>query len=232
MLRKWWNVRGFTLTEVLVVVAITALLLAILLPSLARARLRSHVVVVHSDLRHITVALDAYAMEHRDQLPPTRQSCGTRILYQLPMELAVKKYLPSGPGSLKRAFFEDLFNRGQTYRYRAPGAVWQNGTLMDFPDSTWRPRARIWVPDDAPRCESTSGKYFANRTHEGRSPVTYAVWSMGPEPDSARFPHWEDGTLDESEMPLPRRFWFTNEGRASGLITRFRMRQGLTYTSP
>lgn len=224
--------RGFTLIEVLVVVAVVALLITILVPSLARARLRSRVVVVHSDLRQITVALDAYAMEHKDQLPPTRQSCGTDVLYQLPMELAVKKYLPKSPDSLKRAFFEDVFNRGQTYRYRAPGAVWQNGTLMDFPDSTWRPRAKIWVPDDAPKCESTSGKYYANRTNEGKSPVAYVVWSTGPEVDSPKFPHWEDGTLDESELPLPKRCWLTNDGRPSGLITHFRTRQGLIYMSP
>lgn len=223
---------GFTLIEVLVAVAIVGLLIAILLPALSRARLRSRVVVVHSDLRQITLALDAYAMEHKDALPATRQSCGTNILYQLPVELAVRRYLPRSPDQLKRAFMEDPFCPGQSYRYRAPGPVWQNGVPMDFPDSTWRPRAKIWVPDDVPQCRSQTGQYYANRTGEPKSPVTYAVWSMGPNVDAAPFPRWEDGSIDESKFPLPSCFWLTRGGRACGLITHFRTRTGLTFTSP
>lgn len=223
---------GFTLVETLVVVAIVALLVSMLLPSLAAARLRARVVAVHCDLRHITLALDAYAMEQQDQVPPTRQACGTNVLYQMPVELAVKRYLPWSKDSLKRSFFEDPFNVGQTYRYRAPGAVWQNGVLMDFPDSTWRPRAKIWVPDDFPNCHSDSGRYYANRTTEPPSPVTYAVWSVGPDPDSNRFPHAANETVDESRFPLPCEYWLTASKPTSGLITHFRSRTGLTYMSP
>lgn len=225
-------VKAFTLIEVLVVVAILALLVAMLLPALARAKLRSRVVLVHSDLRQVTMALDAYALEHKDHLPPTRQSCGTSILYQLPFELAKKKYLPKSPDAIKRSYLEDAFNPGQTYRYRAPGAVWQNGVLMDFPDSTWRPRAQIWVPDDVPNCESPEGRYYADRNNEPKSPVTYAVWSVGPDPLSPKFPRWDDGTIDEARLPLPKSFWLLNDGRPTGLITHFRTRKGATYMSP
>lgn len=223
---------AFTLVEVLVVVAILALLVALLLPSMSRARLRSRVVVVHSDLRQITIALDAYAMEQKDKYPPTRQSCGTNILYQLPIELATKKYFPKSGDNLKRAFFEDRFHPGQTYRYRAPGPVWQNGVLMDFPDSTWRPRAQLWVPDDAPRCESESGRFYADRRGDPKSPVTYAVWSVGPDPESPKFPRWEDGSLDEGKLPLRRAFWLLNDGRPTGLITHFRDSKGIIHMSP
>ncbi len=225
-------VGGFSLIEVLVVVAILALLAAMLLPALSRAKLRSRIVIVHSDLRQVTVALDAYALEHKDRLPPTRQSCGTDILYQLPFELATKKYLPKSPDKLKRAYLEDPFNPGQTYRYRAPGPVWQNGVLMDFPDSTWRPRAQIWVPDDVPNCESRDGDYYADRNGEPKSPVTYAVWSVGPDPQSPKFPRWEDGTIDEAKLPLPKSCWLLNDGRPTGLITHFRARKGVTHMSP
>ncbi|MBI4582379.1 MAG: hypothetical protein HY718_21975 [Planctomycetes bacterium] len=213
-------------------VAVVALLVAMLLPSLASARIKSRIVAAHADLRQITLALDAYAMEHKDHYPPTRQSCGTPILYQLPLELAVKKYFPRSPDNLKRAFLEDIFYPGQTYRYRAPGAVWQNGTLMDFPESTWRPRAQVWVPDDVPRCASESGRYYAARKGEPRSPVTYAVWSVGPKLDSPKLPRSSDGSLDESKFPLPSKFWLTLDGRPSGLITHFRTADGPTYASP
>jgi prepilin-type N-terminal cleavage/methylation domain-containing protein len=223
---------AFTLIELLVVVAMIALLIAILIPSLSKARLRSRLVIVHSDLRQITMAVDAYMMEHKDHAPPTRQSCGTNILYQLPMELAVKKYLPKSPDNLKRSYWEDPFYPGQTYRYKAPGPVWQNGTLMDFPDSTWRPRSKIWVPDDAPKCLSENGEFYSDRTTEPPSPARYAVWSIGPDMNSSKLPRVEDGSVDESVIPLPRKYWFTNDGVVAGLIVHFKMRTGLTSMSP
>ena len=223
---------GFTLLETLVVAVIVAMVAALLLPSMAAARLRARVVAVHCDLRNITLALDAYAMQHHDQLPPTRQSCGTNVLFQLPVELAVGRYLPHSPDRLQRAFLEDPFNRRQTYRYRAPGPVWQNGTLMDFPDSSWRPRAKIWVPDDVPKCRSKAGRYYANRKGEPRSPVAYAVWSVGPDPAGARFPRGPDGSVDESTFPLAGDYWLTSRHPKSGVLTHFRCRSGLTHTSP
>jgi prepilin-type N-terminal cleavage/methylation domain-containing protein len=232
LLRRQRSLRGFTLVEVLVVAAIIGILVAILVPSLQRARLRAKVVAVHSDLRQLTIMLDAYAMAYKDKLPPTRQSCGTNVLFQLPWELSKAHYLPKSPDDLKRSWMEDPFNPGQTYRFRAPGPVYQNGVLMDFPDSTWRPRSKIWVPDDVPRCESSSGQYYADRTNEPKSPVTYALWSVGPDPDSPKFPRWEDGSLDEGKLPLPRSYWLLNDGRPTGLITHFRVRKGVTYMSP
>ncbi len=228
-----FRLAGFTLIEVLVVVAIIALLAGILTPALARARLRSRVVVAHSDLRQITLALDMYAGEHKGRLPPTRQSCGTSILYQLPAELAVKRYFRRSPDALQRSYFEDIFDRGQTYRYRAPGAVWQNGQLMDFPDSPWRPRASIWVPDDLPQCRSSEGRFYYARRREPRSPVAFAVWSVGPDYEqSSKLPRWEDGTIDQSRFPLQRSWWLTPEEPRSGLIVHYRTASGLTYTSP
>ncbi len=69
-------------------------------------------------------------------------------------------------------------------------------------------------------------------TGEPKSPITYAVWSMGPGLDSTKLPRWEDGSIDEAHFPLPRRYWLTNDGWPAGLITHFRTRTGLTYMSP
>ena len=223
---------AFTLIEILVVVGIMALLVAILLPSLSRARIRARVVQVHSDLRQVTTALDSYMLCHRDKLPPTRQSCGSNILYQLPIELADQKYLPHSPDALKRSFLADVFNPGQTYRYRAPGPVWQNGTLWDQPDRPWAPRSQIWVPDDFPNCRSESGQYYKLLPGEGKCPVNYAVWSTGPDPQSPKFPRIPDtDQVDENRLPLPRSCWLERTGD-TGVITHFRSASGLLFQSP
>ena len=55
---------GFTLVEIMIVVAIIALLAAIAVPSFLRARKRSQASRILNDLRMIDSAIDQYAMEH------------------------------------------------------------------------------------------------------------------------------------------------------------------------
>ncbi len=55
--------RGFTLVEIMIVVAIIALLAAIATPGFLRARKRSQATSVKTDLRLIDSALDQYALE-------------------------------------------------------------------------------------------------------------------------------------------------------------------------
>lgn len=225
--------RAFTLIEVLVVAAIIALLVAMLVPSLALARRQAQIVNVHSDLRQITFALDAYSMNNDDKLPPTRSGCGTDISYQLPIELARDKYLPASPSKIPQADWPDFFEPERTYRYRAPGAIWFNGSFFDFPDSTWRTRAKIWIPDDFPSNLSDEGRYYYNRTNEPKCPVRYAVWSIGPDPNAPVFPRKSDDSdaIDESKFPIPREYWLTRPNGA-GLITHIKRSNDLILMSP
>jgi prepilin-type N-terminal cleavage/methylation domain-containing protein len=64
MLKKMTTKRaGFTLVEIMIVVAIIALLAAIAVPGFLRARKRSQASKILNDLRLISSAMDQYAIE-------------------------------------------------------------------------------------------------------------------------------------------------------------------------
>ena len=224
--------RGFTLIEVLVVVAIVAVLVAILLPSLrgrrcARGWSRCTRICGRSPSRWTPMRSSTTTSTRRRGNRAARLCCTSCRWNWRPRTTCPKvRTISSGHTSRTRSV------AGRPTAIAPPGAVWQNGIFMDFPDITWRPRAQLWVPDDIPRCQSALGRYYADCTNEAKSPVAYAVWSMGPGLDSTKLPRWEDGSIDESRFPLPRRFWLTSDGRPAGLITHFRTRTGLTYMSP
>ena len=74
MLNKLNNRRGgFTLVEIMIVVAIIALLAAIAVPGVLRARKRSQASRIINDLRLIDSAVDQYAIE-------TNKTSGSQVL--------------------------------------------------------------------------------------------------------------------------------------------------------
>ena len=61
--------RAFTLVELLVVIGIIAILIGLLLPTLARARESSRRAACLSNLRQVAMAMRFYAYDNRDQVP-------------------------------------------------------------------------------------------------------------------------------------------------------------------
>ena len=66
--------RGFTLIELLVVVAIIALLIAILLPSLGKARELSNRSYCAANIRGVMQSCSVYSSENSDLFPAVAQN--------------------------------------------------------------------------------------------------------------------------------------------------------------
>lgn len=70
---------GFTLTELLIVVAIIAILMAIAVPNFLGAQTRTRVVRAKAEMRLIGQALAAYAVDHGAYPPPAGNGSGGRL---------------------------------------------------------------------------------------------------------------------------------------------------------
>jgi prepilin-type N-terminal cleavage/methylation domain-containing protein len=224
--RKRQMKRAFTLTELLVVISIIALLMGILMPAVSRAREQAKVAVVNAELRQIGLALEMY-FENNRKFPPTQEDCIsgrlTDHLYQLPKVLAKYNYLPSTPhGEAMSTIMEDRYNRGHTYKYRSVGEVIKDRDIID----KWI-KARLWIPDRFPSSSSIDpgkGRWYPNDNCPltSLSPVTWVVFSLGP-----RFSEeWLEENLGfENRYPVPKELWYTPKQRR-GFIVRMRLKNG------
>jgi prepilin-type N-terminal cleavage/methylation domain-containing protein len=121
--------RGFTLVEIMIVVAIIALLASIAVPGFLRARKRAQAARVLNDLRLIDSAVDQYAIE-------TNKMTGSTVAVT-----DWTNYLKKNSALWKTG--ADLF--GHTYGQQSvdtlpkvPAATWT--TLSDVADATfWSP---------------------------------------------------------------------------------------------
>lgn len=211
--------KGFTLVELLVVISIIGMLMAILLPSLARARLQAKILVVNADLRQIGLALECYYMDN-EKYPPTRQDCiaGTLKdhLFQLPDQLAKGDYLPrTSEFDAMSTTMEDHFNASHTYKYRSIGECVTDRNIID----KWI-KAQLWIPDSFPAKSSisqTDGKWYDNIN---QSPVKWVLFSVGPNFDE----NWVRSQLG-SRYPIPKEVWYTPQQR-KGFLVRMHWKNG------
>jgi prepilin-type N-terminal cleavage/methylation domain-containing protein/prepilin-type processing-associated H-X9-DG protein len=92
---------AFTLVELLVVIGIIALLIAILLPALQKAKEQANIVKCASNLRQIAIAVLGYANGNKGKLPPSAVGPGDKIYpngWFWSNELVAQKYIDSVHG--------------------------------------------------------------------------------------------------------------------------------------
>lgn len=131
MLTKFNNKRrgGFTLVEIMIVVAIIALLAAIAVPGFLRARKRSQAAKVLNDLRLIDAAVDQYAIE-------TSKSTGSSVQVSDWTNYLKKDTTLYTTG--KNLFNEDYGDQTVDSLPKVPATAW--ATLSDVADTAfWSP---------------------------------------------------------------------------------------------
>jgi prepilin-type N-terminal cleavage/methylation domain-containing protein/prepilin-type processing-associated H-X9-DG protein len=127
-----WERKGFTLVELLVVIAVIAILAALLLPALNRAKYAAVALACRNNLKQWGLATHLYATGHDDFLPPegapnpSAADTNTGWYVQLPVELNLPRYVEMPwrtnaladagntvwlcPGNLRRSNTNNLFH--------------------------------------------------------------------------------------------------------------------------
>ena len=101
--------RAFTLVELLVVIAIIAMLAAMLLPVLARAKAQAVRTQCMDNLHQMEVALFVYGGDNRDKLPVDEPPSAASWAWDLPLSTA-EAMLSSG---CQKKTYADRINKPQ-----------------------------------------------------------------------------------------------------------------------
>ena len=124
---------GLTITELFVVIAIIAVLLALLLPVLSRAKSSSQNVACLANLRHISLALNLYAHDNQQQLPLPSE------ISKMSWESTLRPYVTAREGYHCLSDGGAYERYGSSYDWRDTGDIKTTAagkTLVEFRRST------------------------------------------------------------------------------------------------
>jgi len=164
--------KGFTLIELLIVVAIIAILAAIAIPNFLEAQVRSKVSRVRTDMRSLTVAMEAYFVDwngyprHRDftawPIPPS----DPRWFAALTTPVAYITSMPTDPFSNPSSQGKPSVPAGNYFHYDPLQNSWTTGAGAVYPYD-WMPS--WWGPWPGFVAEMVARGFW------------YVLWSPGPD---------------------------------------------------
>jgi prepilin-type N-terminal cleavage/methylation domain-containing protein len=118
---------GFTLVEIMIVVAIIALLAAIAVPGFLRARKRSQATAILNDARVIGGAVDQYSIENNEQGTNTFTAAQLKDFFKPASRLYVE-------ASTSNGVLNDILGNNYSYNTFDGGVLVNTATTANFTD--------------------------------------------------------------------------------------------------
>lgn len=218
--------RAFTLIELLIVVAIIAILAAIAVPNFLEAQTRSKIARAKADMRTLATAVEAYAVDNNKY--PYAQSVtnlpwlapgGSPLLHtggdQVGGLTSPIAYLTTLPEDVfKHPIGNGVFVDAPLY-YEKPGFGYINGVRTTIP---------TYVPNDAlHHYMKIDGTDYATTYiyDERNAPTRWVIYSIGPDLELELMDLNTGVELTNSRFHLDNRYDATNGSISAGNILRY-----------
>jgi type II secretion system protein G len=227
--------RAFTLIELLIVVAIIAILAAIAVPNFLEAQTRSKVSRVKADQRSIATAIEAYYVDNNRYPAACAFSGNTnRVLFggvpagSITTPIAYMTSIPgdpwstfldaatkSNPGDLPFGYDKAGFGFNFSGAFGQPG-TWSQMTTSSSPSDGVG--FVVQLPADFAKGLSANGAVTVTTRDVNKTPLRWALWSIGP---TNNLPPQRQGDQARSRFIVDCRYDPTNGTVSAGYILRY-----------